>query len=170
MQSIWGNPIIKVSLNPQIKFFPPDRMFHCELSQTFLLVGSPSITHKQDREVHVFSVLWTLLKCFGNTEFSKSHWWRHKGINKWPMLSKQLPNSEWKMLTCTSLSLWYPFQSLESKTQRRLKQILPKKKNKMWQIVWETQTGECLAVGTLHGRIHFLLRQLMLLSQLTALM
>ena len=94
-------------------------------------------------------------------EFSESHCWHHKGINKWLVLSKQLLNSKWNMFTHTSLSQWYPFQSLENKTQKHLKQILLKKK-KMRQIVLETQTGECLAVGSRHSCIHLLLRQFML--------
>ena len=70
-------------------------------------------------------------------EFSESHCWHHKGINKWLVLSKQLLNSKWNMFTHTSLSQWYPFQSLENKTEKCLRQLL-KKKKKMRQIIWET--------------------------------
>ena len=102
----------------------------------------------------------------GNIRVQRESLMMSKGIIKWPMLGKRLPNSEREMFTRTCLSLWYPFQSLENKTQRCSKQILPMKKNKMRQIVWETQTGECLAIGTLHSCIHFLFCHFILLFQL----
>ena len=116
----------------------------------YFLLGSPSITRKQDGKVPVFSVLRTLPKTFPKHPRSARVLMTSQG----PVLSKQLPNSEREMFTCTSLSLWYPIKSLENKTLRHRKQIFQKKK-KMRQIIWETHTCECLAVGTLHSRVHF---------------
>ena len=144
-----------MSLNPLIEFFPRDRMFHCELSQTLPFLWEVLQSHVSKKWKCVYSLCYgRCRKRSGNTRVQRESLMTSQEYKQMAGVKQEVAERRTRNVPPYQLSLWYPLQSLENKTQRRLRQILPKKK-KTRQVVRETKTGKCLAVGTLHSPMHF---------------